>query len=73
MLKLFDINSLTKLKRTIFSSQIFEQKIYEYIRLDELVVMQLIGLVEDEKSFSALTFMKTKLKNQLTKHLELVI
>lgn len=73
MLKLFDINLLIKLKRTIFSSQIFEQKIYEYIRLDELVVMQVIGLVEDEQCFFTLTFMKTKLKNRLTKHLELVI
>ncbi len=42
---------LTKLKKTIFSSRIFEQKIYEYIRLDELVVMQVIGLVEDEQCF----------------------
>jgi hypothetical protein len=35
--------------------------------------MQVIGLVEDEQCFFTLTFMKTKLKNQLTKHLELFI
>ncbi len=49
MQKPFDINLLTKLKWTLFSSRIFEQKIYEYIRLDELVVMHVISLVEDEQ------------------------
>ncbi len=73
MQKPFDINMLIKLKWTLFSSRIFEQKIYEYIRLDELVGMQVISLVEDEQCFFTLIFMKIKLKNQLTKHLELVI
>jgi hypothetical protein len=41
--------------------------------LAELVVVWVIGLVEDEWCFSKLTFMKTKLRNQLTVHLELVI
>jgi len=49
MQKPFDINLLTKLKWTLFSSRIFEQKIYEHIRLDELVVMHVISLVEDEQ------------------------
>jgi hypothetical protein len=41
--------------------------------LVELVVVQVIGSVKDEWCFSAFTFMKTKLNNQLMKHLELVI
>ncbi len=56
-----------------FSSRSFEQNIYENIRLDELVGMQVISLVEDEQCFFTLIFMKIKLKNRLTKHLELVI
>jgi hypothetical protein len=41
--------------------------------LVELVVVRVIGLVEDEWCFSKLTFMKTKLRNQLIVHLELVM
>jgi hypothetical protein len=41
--------------------------------LAELAVMQIIGSIEDECCFSTLAFMKTKLQNILTMHLELVI
>jgi hypothetical protein len=44
MQKPFDVNLLTKLWRTHSSSQILEQKIFEYTLLVELVV-QVIGLV----------------------------
>ncbi len=73
MQKPFDINLLTKLWKTFSSFQIFEQKIFEYIKLVELAVVQVIGLVEDEWCFSTFTSMKTKLNNRLTKHLELII
>jgi hypothetical protein len=63
MQKSFDINLLTKLWRTFSSSQTLEQKILEYIKLVELVVLQVIGLVKDEWCFSTFTFMKTKLNN----------
>jgi len=51
----------------------FEQKILEYIKLVELVVVQVIDSVKDEWCFSTFTFTKTRLNNQSTKHLELVI
>jgi hypothetical protein len=44
MQKPFDVNLLIKLQKTHFSSQMFEQKILECIKLVELVV-QIIGLV----------------------------
>ncbi len=56
----------------IFNSfHILENKISKYIKLDKLV--QVISFVENECCFFTLTFMKIKLWNQLTKHLELVI
>jgi hypothetical protein len=64
MQKPFDISPLIKLKMTFFSSWIFEQEIYEYIKLDELVVMHVISLVEDEQCYFTLIFMKIKLKNR---------
>jgi hypothetical protein len=63
MQKPFDINLLTKLWKTFSSSQIFEQKILEYIKLVKLVVVQMIGSVEDEWCFSTFTYMKTKLNH----------
>jgi hypothetical protein len=43
------------------------------MKLVELAMVQIIGSIEDEQYFSTLTIMKTKLRNLLTKHLELVI
>jgi hypothetical protein len=63
MQKSFDINLLTKLWRTFSSSETLEQKIFEYIKLVELIVLQVIGLVKEEWCFSTFTFMKTKLNN----------
>jgi len=57
MWKPFDINLLTKLWKTFFSSQILEQKINEYIRLVELGIMQVINWVKDEWWFFIFTFM----------------
>jgi hypothetical protein len=61
MQKLFDVNPITKLWRTLTSFQILKNKILEYIELVELAIVQIIGFVEDEHCFSMLNFMKTKL------------
>jgi hypothetical protein len=45
----------------------------EYIKLVELAIVQVISSIEDEQCFFRLTFMKFKLRNQLTMHLELNI
>ncbi len=57
MHKPFDVNLVTKLWKTFTSSQIFEVKISKYIKLAKLVVVQVIGFVEDEHCLSTLTFM----------------
>jgi hypothetical protein len=43
------------------------------MRLVELAMVQIISSIEDEQYFSTLTIIKTKLKNLLTKYLELII
>jgi hypothetical protein len=55
MQKPFDLNLVTKLWRTLTSFQILENKILEYMKLVELVVVQVIGVVEDQYYFSMLT------------------
>jgi len=63
MQKPFDLNSFTKFWRTISSSQIFEHQILEYIKLVELAIVQVIGLVKDERCFSKFSSMKNKQRN----------
>jgi hypothetical protein len=43
MQKPFDVNLATKLWRTLISSQILKNKILEYIKLVELVIVHVIG------------------------------
>jgi hypothetical protein len=57
MQKPFDVNLVTKLWRTLISFQILENKILEHMKLVALVVVQVIGVVEDEHYFSMLTSM----------------
>jgi hypothetical protein len=73
MHKPFDANPVTKLWRTLTSFQILEVKIQKYTKLAKLDVVQVIGSIENECCFSTPIFMKTKLRNILTMHLELVI
>ncbi len=42
-------------------------------RLIELAIIMVLGNVEDERTFSTITFMKSKLRNQLTTHLDFVV
>jgi hypothetical protein len=61
MHKPFDVNPITKLWRTLTSSRILENKLLEYIKLVQPIVVQVIGYIEDGCCFSMLTFMKKKL------------
>jgi hypothetical protein len=43
------------------------------VKFAELVVVQVVGNVENESCFSTLAFMKSKFYNKLTTHLPLVV
>lgn len=73
MQKPFDLNPLTKLWKTLSSSQILEHQSPKYIKLIELVVCAIYWFNRGWTIFSTFAFMKTKLKNQLIMHLELII
>jgi hypothetical protein len=45
----------------------------EFFRLVELVIVMVLGNVEDERTIFTFTFMKSKLRSQLTTHLDLVV
>ncbi len=55
------------------SSPLLVLKLNEYINIVEIVMVQVLGSIEDERTFSNLTFMKSKLCNKLTAHIDLCV
>ncbi len=62
MAKTRDKNLVSKLWTKIWSSPIMAHKLSECIKLDEIVLTQVLGVlgfVEDERTFNNLAYMKT--------------
>ncbi len=73
MLPPHNYNPSTRMWRWMVNNQILKLKMFELFKLVELIIVMVLGSVEDERTFSTLTFMKSKLRNQLTTHLDLVV
>jgi hypothetical protein len=43
------------------------------MKMAKLTMIQIMGFVKNEKTFSTLTFMKTRLWNPLCEHLDMVV
>jgi hypothetical protein len=69
----FDLNPLTKMRHLVTTSRVLSTSFPKYVKLAELVMVYIIGSVEDERFFFTLAFMKSKLHNKLTTHLPLVV
>jgi hypothetical protein len=59
MIKTLDKNIVSKLWMKIQSSPIMAHKLSECIKFDEIILIQVLGFVEDERTFNNLTYMKT--------------
>jgi 2-C-methyl-D-erythritol 4-phosphate cytidylyltransferase len=57
--------NLTKLWRIIDDSTMLQHGLSEYLKLAEVAIVLVLGSVEDEYTFSTLSFMKDKLRNRL--------
>jgi len=55
-----DVNLVTRMWLKIQSSLLLVLKLSEYIKVTEITLMQVLSLVEDEKTFSNLAFMKSE-------------
>jgi hypothetical protein len=64
---------LTKMWHLVTTFQVHVCSFPKYVNLAEMVVVQIVGSVEDECCFSTLAFIKLKLRNRLTTHLPLVV
>jgi hypothetical protein len=56
-----DVNSMSKFCNKLFPNALLCAQLFEFMNMAKLVVVQIMGFVEDERTFSTLTFMKTKL------------
>jgi hypothetical protein len=69
----FDTNLLTKMWHLVTTSRILVSNFFYYVKLVELAMVLVVGSVEDERYFSTLAFMKSKLHIRLTTHLPLAM
>ncbi len=68
-----DVNPMSRLWKKLFPNALLCVQLFEFMKVAKLVVVQIMGSIEDESIVSTLTFMKTKLQNQLCEHLDLVV
>jgi transcriptional antiterminator len=67
------VNLVIRMWLKIQFSPLLILKLSEYIKVVEIAMVQIFGLVEDERTFNNLAFMKNKLHNRLTTHLNLCV
>jgi hypothetical protein len=61
MTKHSKLNPMTRLWMRINSFSILSEKLNEYNKLTDIAMVQMLGSVEDERTFNNLSFMKSKL------------
>ena len=67
-------NPLTKLWRSLVCNKALISNFPEFAKLAEIAIVQVLGSVEDERTFSSLSFLKDKTRNRLdNSHLSLVV
>ena len=65
-----EYGAITRLWTKLSGSQFLLQSMSEYFKLVDLCQTMILGSVEDERMFSALSFLKSKLRNRLDKNVE---
>jgi hypothetical protein len=69
----FDMNPLIRMWRLVTTSCILVTSFPKYVKLAKLVMVQVVGSVEDKRCFSTLSFMKSKFHNKLTTYLPFIV
>jgi DNA primase large subunit len=65
-----DKNPVSKLWQKIGQNALMLNRLSEFIKLAEIAITATLGSVEDERTFSTLGFMKSKVRNRLGGHLD---
>ena len=67
------VNPLTKLWHSFDKNPALMRTFGEYVKLAQITKMHVLGSVEDERTFSSLTFLKNTLRNCLDTNLGIVV
>jgi hypothetical protein len=73
MKKPFKINPVTWLWRSIDANSFLKHQLSKYITVAEIAIVMVLGSVQDVRMFSTVSFLKTKLRNWLTKNLAMTV
>jgi hypothetical protein len=57
-----DLNLIYRLWKKLSSNVFLCARLYEFMKEEKLVVVHVMGFMEDDSTFSTLTFMKTRLR-----------
>ena len=69
----FDCNPLTRLWKGLDAATCLTHHFSEYMKLAEMAIVHVLGSVEDERVFSSVAFLKSKVRNSLETHLQCVV
>ena len=67
------INPVTRLWQSLDANSYLRHSLSEYIIIAEIAIVMVMGSVQDERTFSTVSFMKSKLRNRLGTHLPLAV
>jgi hypothetical protein len=63
-----DLHLVSRLWKKLTSNAVLWVCLFEFMTMAKLVMVQIMGSIEDERIFLTLTFMKTSLWNRLCEH-----
>jgi hypothetical protein len=73
MLSPHDYNPTTRLWVKFGIRGILNHQLYEWFSMAKICTVMVLDNMEDEWTFSNLSFMKSKFRNHLTMHLDLIV
>jgi DNA phosphorothioation-dependent restriction protein DptG len=57
-----DLNLVSRLWKKLFNNVLLCDRLYEFMKVAKLVMVQIIWFMENDSTFLTLTFMKTRLR-----------
>jgi hypothetical protein len=73
LMKPYTINPVTWMWRNINFNSFLQHSLSKFIKVSEIALVMVLGLIQVEQTFSQVRFMKSKLQNRLIVNLFLVV
>ena len=73
MQKSIDVNPIICMWCNVEANMYLQHSLSKYIKVAELAIVMVLGNIQGEQTFNTLLFIKNKLQNCSTMHLELVV